>query len=137
MLLHGLQQRTLHLGGRAVDLVGEYEVGKDGTLLDEEALLLLRVDHRAHHVGGEQVGGKLDAVEVGIDQFRKGADGQRLGQSGHALQQHVAVGEETDEQRFYEVLLAHDHVAHAGGDVGHKRTLLLDAGVELANINGF
>ena len=35
-LLHRLEQRALHLGRRAVDLVGEHEVGEDGAELGGE-----------------------------------------------------------------------------------------------------
>ena len=31
-LLHGFEQRRLHLGGRAVDLVGKHEIGEDRAL---------------------------------------------------------------------------------------------------------
>jgi hypothetical protein len=35
-LLHGLEQRRLHLGRRAVDLVGQHRVAEDRTLAELE-----------------------------------------------------------------------------------------------------
>src|SRR5207253_2020799 len=34
--LHRLEQRALHLGGGAVDLVGQDQIGKDGALSDRK-----------------------------------------------------------------------------------------------------
>jgi hypothetical protein len=67
LLLHGLEQRALHLGGRAVDLVGQHQVREDGALLGAELAALLVVEHGAHHVGRQQVGRELDARELGRD----------------------------------------------------------------------
>ena len=50
-LLHRLEQRALHLGGRAVDLVGEHEVREDRAELRGELALLLVVDDGADEVG--------------------------------------------------------------------------------------
>ena len=54
-LLHRLEQGALHLGGRAVDLVGQEQVREDGSLLGDEDAFLLVVDQRADEVGGQQV----------------------------------------------------------------------------------
>ena len=44
-LLHRLEQRALHLGGGAVDLVRQDEVGEDRPLPRLERAVLLIVDH--------------------------------------------------------------------------------------------
>ena len=70
-LLHRLQQGGLRFGGRAVDLVGEKQVGEQRPRLELEpptarlGVFLQQV--RAGDVGRHQVGGELDAsiVEVG------------------------------------------------------------------------
>ncbi len=54
---HDLEQRGLHLGGRAVDLVGEEEVRDHRTELGVELLAALAVDPRTDEVGRHQVGG--------------------------------------------------------------------------------
>ena len=66
-LLHDLQQRALHLRGRAVDLVGEQQVGEDRAERDLELALALVVDAGADDVGGHEVGGELDALELAAD----------------------------------------------------------------------
>ena len=64
---HDLEQRRLHLGRRAVDLVGEHEVGEHRAELDVEGVLAGLVDAGADDVGGHQVGGELQAGERAAD----------------------------------------------------------------------
>ena len=75
MLLHGFKQCALHLGGSTVDLIGQHEVGKHGTLLHMEALVFLRIDQGTDDVGRKQVGGELDAREIGINELSQSLDG--------------------------------------------------------------
>ena len=121
--LHGFEQGTLHLGRGTVDFIGENEVGKDGSLVYHELLVLLAVYHRSDYVGGQEVGSKLDAVELGIHQFGQGTDGQRLGQTGYTFQQHVAITEEADEEGFYQMFLPHDDLVHTCHQICHESTL--------------
>ena len=108
-LLHDLQQRALHLGGRAVDLVGEQEVAEDRTELGVEAPGVRPVDARADEVGRHQVRRELDAPELPAEHVGERLDGQRLRQPGDALEQHVAAGEQRDEQALEHRVLADDH----------------------------
>ena len=64
VLLHDLEQRGLDLGRRAVDLVGEEEVGEHRALLDIERAEVRPVDARADEVGRHEVRGELDALEA-------------------------------------------------------------------------
>ncbi len=125
LLLHRLQQRALHLGGRAVDLVRQQEVGEDRPLLHREVAGALVVDHGADQIGGEQIGGELDPVESGRDGGRQGPHRQGLGQAGHTLQQHVAIGEQADEESLQHRPLAHDDAAQLLHQLrGETRVLL-------------
>ena len=119
-LLHGLEQCTLHLGRGAVDFVGEEEIGENGTLLHAETLLLLAIDERTDDIGRKEVGGELHAAEFGIDELCERFDGQRFGQTGHAFEEHVSVGEQTDEKGFDKMFLPHDVAVHARNEVGDK-----------------
>jgi hypothetical protein len=83
-LLHHLEQRRLHLRGRAVDLVGEDEVVEHRTLLEDEAAVLGTVDVAAGQVGGQQIGRELDAVERAFK-----AAGQGLGKQGFADARYI------------------------------------------------
>ena len=107
-LLHRLEQRGLHLGRRAVDLVRQDDLGEERPLLDVELLRLLIEDHRADEVGRQEVGRELDAGEAGVDDLGERADRQGLGQPGHALEQDVAAGEQPDEEPLHHRVLSHD-----------------------------
>ena len=64
---HDLEQRRLHLGGRAVDLVGEHEVREHRAPLDVELLARRAPDARADDVGGNEVGRELEPGERAAD----------------------------------------------------------------------
>ena len=108
-LLHDLEQRALHLGGRAVDLVGEQEVAEHRAELGVEAARVGAVDARADEVGRHQVRRELHAAELAAEHVAQGLDRQRLRQAGDALEQHVAAGEQRDEQALEHRVLADDH----------------------------
>jgi hypothetical protein len=69
-LFHGFEEGGLDFGGRAVDLVGEDEVVEDGAGLEAELTFAFGcvVDLRSDDVGGEKVGGELDAGEAGVEE---------------------------------------------------------------------
>ena len=46
--------------------------------------------------------------KVADDRLRQGLHRQRLGQAGHAFEQHVAAGEQADQQPVDQVALADD-----------------------------
>ena len=108
-LLHHLEQRGLHLRGRAVDLVREQEVAEHRAELGVEAAGVRPVDARADEVRGHEVGRELQALERAAEHVGDGLDGQRLGQARDALEQHVAAGQQRDEHALEHRLLADDH----------------------------
>jgi len=73
VLLHHLKQGALHLGRGAVDLIGQQHVREDRAELGLEFTGVLMVDPRPHQVGGHEIGGELDALELPADRR-----GQRL-----------------------------------------------------------
>ena len=107
-LLHGLEQGALHLGRGPVDLVGEDQVGEDRAQRDIELADLLVVDPGADDVGWHQVGGELDPLELDAERVGEGVHGQRLGQAGHALDEQVAPGQESDDHPLEQDVLADD-----------------------------
>ena len=80
-LLHALEQRGLSLGRRAIDLIGQQDMGEDRPLLELEVLPAIRIlddnvgpdDVRRHQVRGE-----LDAREGQVEPFRERLDQQGL-----------------------------------------------------------
>ena len=109
-LLHHLEQRRLHLGGRSVDLVGEEEVAEDRAELGlEGALLAGLVDARPDEVGRDEVGRELHPLEAAAQHLGDGLDRQRLREAGNALDQQVPAREEADEDAFEHLVLPGDH----------------------------
>ena len=85
-LLHRLQQGRLHLRGRAVDLVGQHDVGEDRSQHGRERALALVEDARADDVARQQVGRELDAFELSVERRRQRPAGQGFGEPGRPLQ---------------------------------------------------
>ena len=134
-LLHRLQQRALHLGGGAVDLVGQHDVGEDRPLLGGELAGSGVVDEGAHQVGRQQVRGELDAPEAGTDRLRQGGDRQRLGQAGDAFDQQVGVGDQADQQAVEQPVLTDDLLAELVAHPLEDPALALHLFRYLANVH--
>ncbi|MNO74502.1 hypothetical protein D3C76_655040 [compost metagenome] len=103
---HGFEQCRLNLGRGAVDFVRQHQVMEDRALLEHEAAGFRAIDLGTGDVGRQQVGGELDAMELRFDAFCQFLDGLGLGQARSALDQHVAVGKQGDEQALDEFFLA-------------------------------
>ena len=111
-LLHGLEQRRLHLGRGPVDLVGQHEVAEHRPLAHRVAALAGIENLRAGDISRQHVRCELDAGEGAVEGVGKGADGEGLGEPRHALEQNVAVGQERKQQACQELVLPHEHLAH-------------------------
>jgi hypothetical protein len=133
-LLHGFQERALHLGWRAVDLVGQDQVGEHRPLLGNEFLLFLVEDQGPQDVGGQEIGRELDALEFGFNGRGQGFDGQGLGQAGHAFDQDVPVGQQADKQTLHHGHLADHDLVHLGQDVLHKGAFRFDLVVDFLQV---
>ncbi len=107
-LLHGLQERGLRLRGRPVDLVGEQQVRVDRALAVDELAGLLVVEEGAGDVGGEQVGGELEAPEVEPEALGEAPRGEGLAEAGEVFEEDVAPGEDAREHQFQRLVLADD-----------------------------
>ena len=123
-LLHDLEQRALDLGRRAVDLIGQQQVGEDRAEGRPELARLLVVDARADEVGRDEVRRELDPLELAADPVRERLDGHRLGQPGHALDEDVTARQQRDDQPLEQVVLTDDDLLdlveqalHRGGPV--------------------
>jgi hypothetical protein len=119
-LLHRLEKRALHLGGRAVDFVRQHQVREDGTELGGELAPVLVVDDGADEIGRQEVGRELDEGKLGVDGVAEGADGERLGEAGHALDQQMALREHRHHHALQEMVLADDNLLHLVEDVFHS-----------------
>ena len=110
-LLHDLEQRGLHLCRRAVDLVGQEKVAEDRAELGVERPLLRAIDARADQVRRDEVGRELDTGERSAEHSRGRLDGQGLGESGHALDEQVALREQAHEHALEHRVLPGDDPA--------------------------
>ena len=124
-LLHGLEQGGLGLGRGPVDLVGEHNLGHDGTGPELELQVLLVEDADAGHVAGQHVGRELDAAEGAADAAGDGAGQHGLAHAGHVLNQHVAFAQQCQDREADLFVLANDDLAHVGQDAFRKCLYLL------------
>ena len=86
-------------------------MAKTGPLRVREAAGLRIVNLRADDVGGQHVRRELQAREFDVHAVGQRFDGERLGQAGHAFEQHVAVGQQADDQPLGQIILADDDLA--------------------------
>ena len=114
MLLHRLEQRRLRLRRRAVDFVGQHDVGEDRPgrelHLPPAGRRILVDDVGAGDVRRHQVGRELDAVELEVEHARHRMDEQRLGEAGHADDQAVAADEQRQQHLIDDFVLADDEL---------------------------
>ena len=119
VFLHHFEQRALHLRRRAVDFVGEQQVGEHRAERRRELAGLLVVDARADQVGGHQVGRELDALERAAHRARQRLDRQRLGEAGHAFDQQVSLRQDRHQHALEEMVLADDDLLDLVEDALH------------------
>ncbi len=110
----------MRLGRRAVDFVGQQNVGKDRARNKRPGAAagggVLFDDVGAGDVGRHQIGRELDALEHQPQRLRQGANQQRLGGSGQAGDQAVAADEQRDQHLLDHFVLADDHFADFADD---------------------
>jgi hypothetical protein len=119
-LLHGLKQGRLGFGGRAVDLIGQQEIGEHRPLDQRELVALEVEDVGAGDVGRHQVRGELDARKTAAQGGGDGPHQQRFGDSRHAFHQGMMPGKDGDQREVNHPGLADDDFAnfrpHLGED---------------------
>ena len=128
LLLHRLEQRALNLRRRPIDFVGQHDVREDRPSMYHELEPLRIVNQRARDVGWQQVWCELNPLKRQPGRTRRHLRHQRLGQARQALYEHVARGEQADEDAVDGGLLA-DHrpphllrqLAHPGHGWGDRR----------------
>ncbi len=118
---HGLEQRGLGAGRRAVQLVGEHQLVEERARAELELAAGRREDLDAGDVGGHQIGGELDARQPQAADPR-----QPLGEGGlpHArrvLEQQVAAGDQGGERELDGGALAADDATERIAGPGEQR----------------
>ena len=114
--LHGFEQRALGLGGGTVDLVGQDEVGKQGTRLEHElplAVLLLQ-DGVARDVSRQQVGRELDAPGFQPERLGETFDEFGLAEAGQTFEQQMAARKQDGDNLIDKRFLPEEHAVQRG-----------------------
>src|SRR5690606_4269024 len=109
-LLHRLEERRLRLRRRAVDLVGQDDLGHDRPGVELEGARGLVVDRDAGDVRGEQVRRELNALEGAARGPREGAGKHRLTDAGYVLDQEVAATEESRSEEHTSELQSRENL---------------------------
>ena len=91
-------------------------LAKTGPGPEDELAPLLVVDGDPADVGGQQVGGELDAGERAVDRSGQRLGEERLAHAGDVLDQHVAAGDQADDDLLGDVPLALDDPFDVGDD---------------------
>ena len=104
-LLHDLEQGALHLGGGAVDLICQQQVGKDGPQRRVELAGLLVVDSCTYEIGGHEIGCELDTLKLPAYGLRQRLYRHGLGQTGDALHKDVPPRQQRHHHALEQVVL--------------------------------
>src|SRR5882724_1098589 len=104
LLLHGLEQRGLGAGARAIDLVSHQELAENRTRKEPEAALAARtfLEHlAAENVRWHEIRGELDATCFQPEHDPHGLDELRLGQAGKPDEQGMTARENGDQSLLH------------------------------------
>ena len=119
ILLHGFEQSSLRLWRRAVDFVGQHDVGKDWPLDKAKCFLAggsVLFDHfGTGNVARHQIGRELHAREGQVHGVSHRANEQCLGKTRHTDQQTVSAGEECNQELLDNIRLSNDNLCDLGG----------------------
>jgi len=129
MLLHGLEERRLRLGRRAVDFVGQHHVREDRSRLELEERAAVRVflhDVRADDVGRHQVRRELNARELQVQDVGERVHEAGLADAGNAFEEHMAAGQQRRDRARHDFLVADDALSDFVRDPGEFFAKLID-----------
>ena len=127
--LHRFKERTLDFGRCAVYLIGEDNVGENGSLFRIKIALLLIVDKSANEVCWEQIRCELQAIKRSVNRLGKRTHGGRLCQSRYPFKQNMPVTEQSDQQPFQQLALPDDYFSRLCDNLLYKPTIRLDTGI--------
>ncbi len=90
--VHGFEQGGLGLGRRAVDLIGQQDIGKNRPTLEFKLLFDGRVDRDAQNIGRQHIAGELYPLETAVDGPRQSMAKRSLAHSRNAFNQRDVHG---------------------------------------------
>jgi hypothetical protein len=113
---HCFEQRALSLGRGAIDLVGQDQLGKDGSWMEVKAAAVAVEDRDAENVCRQHVAGELNALKIQAQH-----PGQYMGQGGLAdarqvFDEQVPARQQAGERETDGAFLAKDDAVDVGKD---------------------
>ena len=119
---HRLEERRLRPRGRAIDLVGEDDVGEDRPPPKQECAALPLQDRNPSNVRGKEIRSALDPTEGTVHAARQGLRQNRLSNPRHVLDEHMAASEQADDDPVDRLRIAQEdrrEVLFERGDLLH------------------
>ena len=107
--LHGLEEGGLGAWGGAVNLVGEQDLGEDGAGAELELAGFLVIEVGAGDIGGEEVGGRLDAAKGTAERLGDRPGEHSLADAGDILEKDMTLAEDSNENELDGRRLADDN----------------------------
>ncbi len=116
--LHGLKQSGLGLGGCAVDLVGQNDIGKERSGLEDElSLAVLFLQYWVpRDVTGKQVGCELNPASLHLQDAGKPLYELGLAEPGETLQKNMATGENARKDQLNQLFLSEKDLLQGVGE---------------------
>ena len=94
---HRFEQRRLRFRRRAIDLIGQHDVGENGSGFPLEDAAVLVVDREPDHIGRQQVRRKLNALKNTVEGACERVSERRFADAGNVFNQQVAAGDESND----------------------------------------
>ena len=105
--------------------------------MDLEILILLGINEGTDDIGRQEVRGKLDTAELGIDRLRESINRESLGKARDSLEKDMSISEKTDQEIVNEVFLADNDLSHLDRKKVNERAFPFDALIELLDVYTF
>ena len=115
-LFHGLEERSLRLGAGPVDLVTEGNVGEHRPGPKHKGTAFPIPHRHTRNVGGQQIRGELNPLEVAVDGTGQRFGQDRLAHTRHVFDEHMALGEQAEHDEINDRPLALDDLFDVAGN---------------------
>ena len=99
---HGLEQRRLHLGRRAIDFIDKNQRMEHRSGREFEHAAILPPYRRSREIGGHEVRRALNSREADLQPAREKFRRAGFREAWRAFDEQMPVGEQTDQQSFDE-----------------------------------
>jgi hypothetical protein len=117
-LLHGFEESGLGARRSAVDFVHQEQVGENRAAMERESAVAKIEDVRSRDVGGHEVGGALNTLELETANACQAFDGESFGESGNTFHDGVSTTDENEQKLIDDLALADDDFGKFSANVG-------------------